>query len=175
MTVVLLIMLLSVPVFAQYDAVKTTGQPLSNNIVNPKLKSFAGYENKQTGFLHPNKKPDYQRFIELYNKKLLADKPTSRRLTFMDGPKVFSLEPAIEISRNPVSLYQRNSASFAEPSAALQILGLVGGITAGILYPNYTGNPIPSNTGGYNRTRYLDNKAAIEAAYLQSTYFQHDK
>jgi hypothetical protein len=173
--VVLIILLLSIPVFAQYDSVKTSGLPVYNNIVNPKLKSFSGYEKKQTGFIHTNKQPDFKRFIEMYNKKQLADKTSSRRLTCMDGPVVYSAALPDEISKNANTLYQRYSASFAQPSAALQILGLVGGITAGIFYHDYSGIPIPSYTGGYDRTRYLGNRAAIEAAYLQSTYFQHDK
>ena len=163
------------PVFAQDDVLRTTGQPVYNNIVNPKLKSFSVAENKFSGFRQTTKQPDYKRFLELYNKKQQADKTVSRHLTFMDGHTVFSLVPALEINKNANTLYQRYASGITEPSAALQILGLIGGITAGFFYHNYSDRPIPSYTGGYEKTRYLGNKAAIEVANLQSSYFQHDK
>ncbi len=172
-TIIVLILLLSIPVFAQHDAVKVNMLPVDFNITTPKLNSYTVAEKKHPGFIHTNTKPDYKRFLELYNKKQQAVKPTSRQLTFMDDPRVFSTVTAVESSSKPVSLYQQYSATLTEPSAALQLLGLAASITAGALSNGrYTGAPNPYYYSG--KSRYLDSRAAIEAAYLQSTYRQQD-
>ncbi len=160
--VVLIVLLLYLPVFAQ------------DFVVYTQLDSYLKAEKKNHGLLIcTNKQCDYKCFIELYDQQNhTGKKAISRPLTFMDGPAVYSYVPALEINKNTNTLYQRYSASFEEPSAALQILGLAAGITAGALsHYRYTGVSNPY----YGTSRYLDSRAAIEASYLQSTWFQHDK
>jgi len=77
----------------------------------------------------------------------------------MDGPVVYSMALPAEVSRNANTLYQRYSASGTEPSAALQVLGFVGGITAAAFASkkyHYPG---------------LNDESPLKA-YLQSTYHQ---
>lgn len=167
---VLIVLLLSSPAFAQ------------DNVVYPKLDSYLQAEKNDHGLLLQtnNKQWNYKRFIELFNSLLHPVKRlTGRPVTFMDGPVVYSAVMPVEINRDMGTLYQRYSAVAAEPSAASQILGLAAGIAAGALSKGrYTGiyNPYPSNGGSRypdGSFRYLDSRAAIEAAYLQSTFHQH--
>ena len=160
---ILIVLLLSSPAFAQ------------DNVVYPKLDSYLQAEKNDHGLLRQvnNKQWNYKHFIELFNSLLHPVKrSTGRPVTFMDGPVVYSAVLPVDLNRGGSTLYQRYSAAGTEPSAALQILGLAAGIAAGALSNGkYTGvsNPYPYN-GSF---RYLDSRAAIEAAYLQSTYRQH--
>lgn len=160
---VIAVLILSMPVFAQGD------------VVYPQLDSYLRAEKNNHSLLARinNTHWNYNRFIELFNRLLHPVKKSSARpVTFMDGPVVYSAALPAEIGRNASTLYHQYSASYAEPSAALQLLGIAAGIAAGAIYPKYTGVPYYPYS---DRTRYLDNKAVIEAAYLQSTYHQHDR
>ena len=162
--VVLIVLLLNIPVLAQNDAA----------VIYPELSHFLQAEKADHGLLPllNNSQPDYKHFIELYNKQNHAGKSAG---TFMDGPAVYSIALPVEVSRNANTLYQRYSAAGTEPSTALQILGLVAGITATAVYPTYSTAPYPYYSGSSGAIRYLDSRAAIEASYLQSTYHQHDR
>ena len=156
--VVLLVLLLSMPVFAQNDVA----------VVYPKLDNFLRSEKNNHGLMRClNKKQfDYKRFTELYNQQNHAGKKKSARpVTFMDGPVVFSTALPVEISRDVNTLYQRYSAD-TQPSGALMLLGFVGGIAAAALLP-------PDKTRSIGST-YNNNITAIEK-YLQSTHYQHDR
>lgn len=169
---VLIVLLLSSPVFAQ------------DNVVYPKLDSYLQTEKNNHGLLLQanNKHWNYKRFTKLFNHLLHPGKRSGGRpVTFMDGPVIYSAVQHVDLNRDISTVYVRYSAVSAEPSAASQILGLAAGIAAGAFAKGkYTGvyNPYPYN--GNSRYpdgsfRYLDSRAAIEAAYLQSTFRQHEK
>ncbi len=150
--VVLIILLLSVSVFAQND-----------EVVNyPEVNSFLQSEKNNHGLLVciNNKNWNYKRVTELFTRLLHPGKRSATRArTFMDGPRVYSVALPVEISRDARMLYQRYSESLEQSSAALQILGFVGGITAAAFAAKkyyYTG---------------FNNESPLEA-YLQSTYHQ---
>lgn len=168
--IVLIVLLLSIPAFAQ------------DKVAYPKLDSYLQAEKNDHGLLRQvnNKQWNYKHFIELFNSLLHPVKrSTGRPVTFMDGPVLYSAVQPVDINRDMGTLYQRYSAISTEPSAASQLLGLAAGIAAGALTKGkYTGvsNPYPYNGGSRypdGSFRYLDSRAAIEAAYLQSTYRQH--
>ena len=181
--IVVIGLLLSSPVLAQKNAAKMTGPADDAVVVYSGVNSYLQGEKNNHGLLLQtnNKQWNYNRFIELFNHLLHpAKKSTGQPVTFMNGPVVYSTALPVEISRNANTLYQRYSESIEQASAttvALQILGLAAGITAGAFNPKYTGGPdhYPYYMSGDNRIRYLDNRAAIEGAYLQSTYHQHDR
>ena len=167
---VLIVLLLSNPAFAQ------------DNVVYPKLDSYLQAEKNAHGLLLQtnNKQWNYKHFIELFNSLLHPVKrSTGRHVTFMDGPVIYSAVKPVEINRDISTVYARYSAVSTEPSAASQLFGLAAGIAAGAISKGrYTGvyNPYPYSGGSRypdGSFRYLDSRAAIEAAYLQSTYRQH--
>ena len=166
--IIVLIFLLNMSLFAQNKPVKVKSLPGGNNTqLNNNYHLF---------FPKNNTKGSAKHFIELYDQQNPVSKKSSARpVTFMDGPVVFSVTPTVEINRNVVTLYQRYSAAGTEPSAALQLLGLAAGIATAAAFPkNSTAPNYPYSESAY-KTRYLSNLAEIEAAYLRSTYQQHDK
>lgn len=173
MIAVLIVLLLSSPALAQ------------DNAVYPKnLDSYLQAEKNKHGLLLQanNKHWNYKRFTELFNHLLHpAKKPTGRQVTFMDGPVLYSAVQSFETNRDISTVYARYSAVSAEPSAASQILGIAATIAAGAVSKGkYTGvyNPYPAYGGLRSPDgsfRYLSNQAEIEAAYLQSTFRQHDR
>lgn len=167
---VLIALLLCNPAFAQ------------DNVVYPKLDSYLQAGKNDHGLLlqATHKQWNYKRFIELFNSLLHPVKrSTGRPVTFMDGPVLYSAVMPVDINRDISTVYARYSAVSTEPSAASQLLGLAAGIAAGAFSKGrYTGvyNPYPTNGGSRypdGSFRYLDSRAAIEAAYLQSTFRQH--
>jgi len=161
---VLIAVLFCIPVFAQQDSVKTSNLPGDNRIAYPKLTGFLSTEKKYSGFLHSknNKQWTSKRFTDLFNQHKKGKAESTGRGTFMDGPIVYPFALPPETGRNANTLYQRYVAGYTPPSAAttaLQILGLVGGIAAGVIDQRY-------NIGNRNTT-------AVDA-YLQSTYYHHN-
>lgn len=163
---VLILMLLGMPVFAQQDAVKITILQDDNSDAYPRLINFLRAEKNYRGLLHSNNNKLWtsKRFTDLFNTPDKSKEATTGRHTFMDGPAVYPTALPLEISRNANSLYQRYSAGIQQPSeatTALQILGIIGGIAATASLPK----------------KYLGfkNESAV-SDYLQSTYFQqHNK
>ncbi len=132
------------------------------SVVYPSLDSFLQSEKNNHGLLPciNKEQPDYRRFIELYNQQNRTSKrSTASARTFMDGPVIYSMALPTEVSRDANTLYQRYSAAGTEPSAALQVLGFVGGITAAAFASKK-----------YHYTGYNDESTL--KTYLQSTYHQ---
>lgn len=150
MIAVLIVLFLSIPAFAQENAV-------GYGLLNSYLKAE---KNDHGLLLTKNNAPlDGKRFIKLYNKQHPANKKSSRRITFMDGPVVFSSTP-VEVSGSPNPLTLRPATLTKEPSTALEALGLAAGFAAGFVAPALSKNYIPIEP------------TPIQA-YLQSTYRQH--
>ena len=168
--IIVLGLLLNMSLFAQNEPVKVSSLHNSNNTrLNNNFHLFFPKNNTRWAAKH---------FIEMYNQQnRVGKKSPARPVTFMNGPVVFSVTPTVEINRNANTLYQRYSAASKEPSAALLLLGIAAGITTSAVFPKYsysTAPYYPYSESAY-RTRYLSDRAAIEAAYLQSTYHQHDR
>jgi hypothetical protein len=156
--VVLIALLLSMPVFAQPDPWKPINTLFNNDLFHPKLKSVLGSSKNNHFFLLSNRQQfNLKHFLEIYRPHQVSIQTSQRRVTFMNGPVMFPSLPA-DMSRSSSPSYQGYPPT--NPSAALTILGMVGGIVAGAVYPSYM------------RNTYHNNGTAVEA-YLQSTYYQH--
>jgi hypothetical protein len=147
MIVVLTILFLNTSAFAQENGIRFS-----------LLNSFLKTERNNHGWLFgKNNAPfDHKRFTKLYNQQHTADKKTAKRITFMDGPVVFSTT-AVEASgsQNPLGL--RPVYITGTPSTALEILGFAARIFAPALAPR----------------NHLPTEPTPMQAYLQSTYRQH--
>ena len=96
-----------------------------------------------------------------YTQLLQPDKKsTTKHVTFMDGPVIYSFAPGFENNKNPTVPYQKYASLHTEASAALHLLGIASSIASGIFFPSYTW---PENL-------YLNGSRATEDAYLKSTY-----
>ena len=166
--IMVIILLMNMSLFAQNEPVKVS---ILHNSNNTRLKN-----NFHLFFPKNNTRWDAKHFIEMYNQQnRVGKKSPARPVTFMNGPVVFSVTPTVEINRNANTLYQRYSAAGKEPSAALLLLGIAAGITTSAAFPKYSTAPYYPYSESAYQTRYLTNLAEIEAAYLRSTYQQHDK
>ena len=145
---VLIVLLLSSPLFAQENAV---GYGL--------LNSYLQAEKNNHGLLiSKNNAPvDGKRFTKLYNHQHPTNKKT-KRITFMDGPVVFSSTPVeVSASRDPLAL--RPASLTKNSSTALELLGFAAGFVAPALAPK----------------TYIPIEPSPVQAYLQSTYRQHQQ
>ncbi len=149
--VVFVMLLLAIPVCAQPDNKSgVSGIPFFNS------------GKKKFGLMHINNKHwNYKEFKSGYAQLLQPDKKsTSKRVTFMDGPVIYSFAPGFENNKNLTVPYQKYASLYTEASAALHLLGIASSIAAGVFFPKYT----------RQENLYLNGNRATEDAYLKSTY-----
>lgn len=143
---VLIVLFLAIPAFAQ-----------ENSMSYSNLNSYLLAEKSNHGLLiSKNNAPvNGKRFTKLYNQQHPASKKSSRHITFMDGPVVFSSTPA-DLGGSPNSLLLSHAAATKDPSGAAVLLGFAASFIAPALAPkaNIQTEPTPVQ------------------AYLQSTYRQ---
>jgi hypothetical protein len=169
MIMVLMITLLSLPVLAQNNLLIAT-ESSHNNDVYKQLGSYLQSQKKHQGLLsNKTKKWDSSRFSELYEQQHNVVKITSnRRITFMNGPVVFSNAPIYAVGEKGFIDKQYSPGNInpvienTTTSTALGLLGIIAGSVLSSIYPKYVGSI------------YNSNGAALEA-YMQSIYHQHDK
>ncbi len=149
--VVLIIVLLSLPVYAQPD-----------NKSGKSETQFLNSGQKKFGLIHiDNKHWNYKEFMTGYTQLLQAGKKsTTKRVTFMDGPVIYSFAPGFENNKNPTVPYQKYGSLYTDASAALHLLGIASSIAAAAFLPNYS----------QQSNLYLNSSRATEDAYLRSTY-----
>lgn len=158
--VVVILLTAGLPVFAQSVVVKPAILSLNNGLFYTAIKGTASPAKKnRLSLVDKDNSSGHKHFLELIKAKNTGMQSATRPVTFMDGPVMFPITFS-DNSRRAIISHQRYPDT--NPSAALTLLGLVGGIVGSAVFPNYI------------RNTYHNNTAAVEA-YLQSTYHQHDQ